>query len=79
MPAPPWRVRRTAMLKLQRLQNRILRTIGNIRKRTETRTLHGALQIPYVHDYVTKICRKQAEVIQIQDNVNVRNIGKKEA
>jgi hypothetical protein len=27
----------------------------------------------------TKICRKQAEIIQTHDNANVRNIGKNEA
>jgi hypothetical protein len=32
-----------------------------------------------VYDYITKIFRKQAEVIQIHDNVNVRNTGKNEA
>jgi hypothetical protein len=34
---------------------------------------------PYAFDYVTKICRMRAEVIQNHDNENVRNIGKNEA
>jgi len=32
-----------------------------------------------VYDYITKTCRKQAEVIQDYDNENVRNIDKIEA
>jgi hypothetical protein len=35
-------------------------------------------QIPYLYDYTTKICRKQAEVFQNRDNVNAQNIGKSE-
>jgi hypothetical protein len=30
-------------------------------------------------DYITKLCRKQAEVIQNHENENVRNIGQGEA
>jgi hypothetical protein len=28
-----------------------------------------------MYDYVTKLCRQQAEVIQNHENTNVRNIG----
>jgi hypothetical protein len=38
-----------------------------------------AFQIPFVYDYITKLCRQQAEVIQIHDNENVRTIGQGEA
>jgi hypothetical protein len=34
-----------------------------------------AFEIPFVYDYITKLCRQQAEVIQNRDNENVRNIG----
>jgi hypothetical protein len=34
------------LLKLQRLQNRVLRTIGNFPRRTSVRDLHVAVQIP---------------------------------
>jgi hypothetical protein len=34
-----------------------------------------AFEIPFVYDYITKLCRQQAEVIQNHDNENVRNIG----
>jgi hypothetical protein len=32
-----------------------------------------------VYDFITKLCRQQAEVIQNHDNENVRNIGQGEA
>jgi hypothetical protein len=57
----------------------VLRTIGNLPRRTLTRALHRTFQIPYIYDYITKLCRKQAEVIQTHGNVNVRNISKNEA
>jgi hypothetical protein len=67
------------LLKWQRLQSRVLRTTGNVQKRTPTRALHLAFQTPYVYDYITKTCRQRAEVIQNHDNVNVRNTGKNDA
>jgi hypothetical protein len=67
------------LLKLQRLQNRVLRTIGNHPRSTSVRDLRVAFKIPYVYDYITKLCRQQAEVIQNHDNENVRNIGQGEA
>jgi hypothetical protein len=38
----------THLLKLQRLQNRVLRAIGNFERRTPVREMHVALNIPYV-------------------------------
>jgi hypothetical protein len=55
----------THLLKLQSLQYKILRTIGNFPRSASVRDMHVALQIPYVYDYITKSCRQQAEVIQI--------------
>jgi hypothetical protein len=66
-------------MKLQRLQNKVLRTIGNFSRRTPVRDLHIAFKIPFVYDYITKLCRHQAEVTQNHDNENVRNIGQGEA
>jgi hypothetical protein len=66
------------LLKLQRLQNRVLRTIGNFPRRTSVRDMHKVFQIPYVYDYITKSCRQQAEVIQNHENANVRYIGQGE-
>jgi len=38
-----------------------------------------AFKIPYTYHFITKLCRQQAEVIQIHENINVRNIGQSEA
>jgi hypothetical protein len=38
-----------------------------------------AFQIPFVYNYITKLCRQQAEVIQNRDNENVCTIGPGEA
>jgi hypothetical protein len=66
-------------LKLQRLQNGVLRTIGSFPRRTSVRDMHGAFQIPYVYDYITESCRQQAEVFQNHESENVRYIGQGEA
>jgi len=44
-------------LKIQRLQNKVLRTIGNLLRGTSTHNLHVAFKIPYLYDYVTKLCK----------------------
>jgi hypothetical protein len=67
------------LLKLQRLQNKVLRTIGNFQRRTPVRDMHVAFQIPYVYDYITKSCRQQAEVILNHKNKNIRYSGQGEA
>jgi hypothetical protein len=69
----------TRLLKLQHLQNKVLRTIAKLPRSTTVRDLHMAFQIPYVYDYVTKTCRQQAEVIQNHENENFRYIGQGEA
>jgi hypothetical protein len=53
----------THLLKLQLLQNRVLRSIGNFPRSTPVRELHKAFSIPYT--YITKLSRQQAEVVQI--------------
>jgi hypothetical protein len=45
------------LLKLQRLQNKVHRTIGNLPRRTSVRDMHEAFHMPYVYDYITKSCR----------------------
>jgi hypothetical protein len=67
------------LLKLQRLQNKVLRTIGNFPSLSPVRDMHVAFQIPYVYDYITKSCRQQAEVILNHENENVRYIGQGES
>jgi hypothetical protein len=47
----------------------------NLDWRTPVRDLHLAFKIPYVYDYITKICRRQAEVNLNHENPNVRAIG----
>jgi hypothetical protein len=69
----------THLMKLLCLQNKVLRTIGNFPRRTPVRDLHITFKIPYVYDYITKLCRQQAEVIQNRDTENVRNSGQGEA
>jgi hypothetical protein len=65
----------THLMKLLRMQNRVLRAIGNLDWRTPVRDLHLAFKIPYVCDYVTKLCRRQAVN---HENPNVRAIGQGE-
>jgi hypothetical protein len=69
----------THLLKLQRLQNKVLHTTGNFPRHTPVRELHEACNILYMNDYITKLCRQQAEVLQNHENANVRNIGQGEA
>jgi hypothetical protein len=77
---PAWEfVAESHLLKLQRLQNRVIRTTGNSPKCTLVRDLPVAFQISYVYDFITKLCRQQAEVIQNHDNENIRNIGQGKA
>jgi hypothetical protein len=64
----------THLIKLQRLQNNVLRTTGNFPRRTPVRDLHMASKA-----HTTKLCRQQAEVIQNHDSENVRSIGQGKA
>jgi hypothetical protein len=66
------------LLKLQRLQNKLFHITGNFPRRTQVRDLHMAFKLPNIYDYITKLCREQAEVIQNHANENVRNIGQGE-
>jgi len=63
--------------KLQRLQNKVLRTTGSFPNCALIRDLHVASKIPYAHVYyfVTKLCRDKAEVIQSNKD---RNVGSTE-
>jgi hypothetical protein len=68
----------THLMKLQRLQNRVLRAIGNLDWRTPVRDLHLAFKILYLYDYIPKLCRRQAEVILIHEKPHVRAVGQGE-
>jgi hypothetical protein len=70
---PTWKYAADAhLLKLQRLQNRVLRATGNLDRCTPVRKLHVAFKIPYVYEYITTLCRAQAEVILNHINPQVR-------
>jgi hypothetical protein len=68
----------THLIKLQPLQNKVLRTIGSFPRRTPVREMHMDFHLPYVYDYMTKLCRQQTEVILNHDNENVHDIGQGE-
>jgi hypothetical protein len=48
----------THLMKLQRLQNKVLRTVGKFQRNTPIRNMYISLQIPYVYDYITKLSRQ---------------------
>jgi hypothetical protein len=55
------------LLKSQWLQNRALRTIGNLPRDTPIRDLHRSFKIPYLYDYVKQLCREHVSVIRNHD------------
>jgi hypothetical protein len=65
----------TYLLKLQHLQNKAIRTTGNFPRCTPVRNLHTVFNLLYVYDYITKLCRQQAEVILNHENEYVCSIG----
>jgi hypothetical protein len=67
------------LLKLQRLQNRVLRAVGSLYRCTPVRNLHVAFKIPDMYDYVTKLCKTKEEVILSHVNSNVVGFGQGEA
>jgi hypothetical protein len=69
---PGWKLKAdTYLLKLQSMQNKVLRTAGKFPSCTPVRVLHTAFNLPYVYDYITKLWRQQAEVIQNHENEHV--------
>jgi hypothetical protein len=68
----------THLMKVQRLQNKVLGTSGNYPRHTPVHDLHMVFQNPFVYDYIIKLCSQQAEVIQNHVNENIRNIGQGE-
>jgi hypothetical protein len=69
----------TYNLKLQRLQNKVFYTIGNIPRCTPLRDLQTTFNLPHVYDYITKLCRQQTEVIRNHENEYIRSTGHGEA
>jgi hypothetical protein len=77
---PAWELAADAyLLKLQRMQNKVLRNTGKFPRGTWVRDLHTAFNLPYVYDYITKLCRRQAQVTQNHENEHVRSIEQGEA
>jgi hypothetical protein len=70
------------LLKLQRLQNRVLRIIANVPRRSLVRDLHmvfGFQSSLCIRFYsIIKLCRQQADVIQNHENERIRCIGQGE-
>jgi hypothetical protein len=63
------------LLKLQRQRNKAVRITGNFPTSTRIRDLQMAFNSQYVYDYVTKLCRQQAEVAHNHENEHVHGIG----
>jgi hypothetical protein len=77
---PAWKITAdTCPLKLQRPQSKMLRTTGNFPRCTPVRDLHTVFSLPYVYDYITKLCRQQEEVIQNHENGHFLSTGQGEA
>jgi predicted protein tyrosine phosphatase len=75
-PCPAWEFAAdTHLLKLHHLQNKVLCTTGEFPRCTPVRELCMAFQVLYTYDYIIKLCRQQAEVIQNHENAYVLNIG----
>jgi hypothetical protein len=69
----------THLIKLQRLENKVPPSTGNYSRSTPVHEKQMGFHLPYVHDYMTKLCIQEAEVILNHDNENVRCIGQGEA
>jgi hypothetical protein len=52
-------------VKLQCL-HKVLRTIGHSPRRSQVHNMHVDFQRPYVYDYITELCRQEAEVIKVK-------------
>jgi hypothetical protein len=68
----------THLSKLQRLQNNSLRATGKFKNCAQVREWHVAFQVPFIYDYINKLCRQQAEDLQSHKNANICDIGKGE-
>jgi len=64
---------------LQRLQNKVLRTVGNLPRRTPTRDFHMTFKIQYLQLTCYRTMQTAATVILNHENVDIRNIGQGEA
>jgi hypothetical protein len=68
----------THLMKLQRLQIKVPRTIGKFARNTPILDMYISFQIPYIYDFIIKLCKQQAKVIQHHENIHVSNTGQRE-
>jgi hypothetical protein len=55
----------TCLLKLQRLQNKVLQTIKNVARCISARDFYTALNHPYAEDYIIKLCSNKQKSYNI--------------
>jgi hypothetical protein len=68
----------THLLKLLRVQNKILPATDNSPRRILIRDLHVTFEVARIYYYIRKVFRQQVEGIQNRENVNVRHTGQGE-
>jgi hypothetical protein len=68
-----------SILPVHRLQNKVLHTISNFPRNTPASELHVTFNIPYIYDFMTRLCREQADVIRNHKNAYIRDIVTGEA
>jgi hypothetical protein len=86
--SPAWEfAANTHLLKLQRLQNKVLLTIGNFPRCIPVRELHKAFNIPYIYDYklqnyagntqkLYEIMKMSAILVKVKpDTENIRGLN----
>jgi hypothetical protein len=66
-------------MKVRRLIIWALPIIGKFPRGTSISAMYMAFQIPYVCDSITKLCRKQKQIIKNHENARGRNIAQGEA
>jgi hypothetical protein len=60
-------------MKLQPLQNKVLRTTGKFPRIIQITDMHISFQIPYLFDYIIKLCGQQAQIIQRHENIKLQD------
>jgi hypothetical protein len=61
------------------MQNRVPHVSGKFPRSKLIRNMYMAFQITYMYDYITKLCRQRAIVVQNHENALVFNSGQGEA
>jgi hypothetical protein len=69
----------TYLLKLQPLKNKVFSAGGNLARCIPARDLHTAFKVAYIYNYITKLGRKQTEVVLNYENEPIYSIGQGEA